>query len=109
MTKAQEIEIIKAAAEKLGPDSYLGPWLAEQLPALEMDLRADCFTRAMTYREAQEFTERTKRQAEEDSKRILSTTIADCEKREKEAMRECRDIRTRLSNDIRQALRLLES
>lgn len=41
MTKQQEISTIRQLAEKLGTDSYLGPWLLEQIPFLEQDLRSD--------------------------------------------------------------------
>lgn len=37
MTKQQEIDILSAAIKQLGPDSYLGPWLA-QIKAGVIDL-----------------------------------------------------------------------
>jgi hypothetical protein len=39
--KAEEIAIFKAAAEKLGKDSYLGPTLLALIPHLESDMRSD--------------------------------------------------------------------
>lgn len=41
ITKAEEIEILRRAAAGLGPDSYCGPWLMDQLPCIERDLRSD--------------------------------------------------------------------
>lgn len=41
MTKQQEIEALQALITKLGTDSYTGPWLAEQMPYIEADIRAD--------------------------------------------------------------------
>ena len=41
MTKNDELAIIRATAEKLGPNSYLGPWLLQLLPELESHMRAD--------------------------------------------------------------------
>lgn len=41
MTKQQELDVIRQAVATLGPDSYLGPWLAEQLPGMEHDIRSD--------------------------------------------------------------------
>ena len=38
-TKAEEIEAMRSLVERLGPDSYLGPWLRDALPFL-----ADCIT-----------------------------------------------------------------
>lgn len=41
MTKQQELDILKSTIQQLGPDSYIGPWLAEQLPGIERDIRSD--------------------------------------------------------------------
>lgn len=41
MTKNNEIKILKAAAAKLGTDSYMGPWLTSALPFIESSIRAD--------------------------------------------------------------------
>lgn len=41
MTKQQELDILKETITRLGPDSYIGPWLAEQLPGIERDIRSD--------------------------------------------------------------------
>ena len=41
MTKKREIEILQEAAEKLGADSYCGPWLREQIPQVDMEIRDD--------------------------------------------------------------------
>ena len=41
MTKSEELAILRDAAERLGPDSYCGPWLAEQLELVERDMLAD--------------------------------------------------------------------
>lgn len=41
MTKAQEVKEIRALAERLGPNSYVGPWLAGVLPEVEADIACD--------------------------------------------------------------------
>jgi hypothetical protein len=41
MTKQQEILKLKALAAELGPDSYLAPWIADCIPALEHALKMD--------------------------------------------------------------------
>jgi hypothetical protein len=41
MTKSQEIQIIREAIEKLGVHSYCGPWLTDQLPAIESAIASD--------------------------------------------------------------------
>lgn len=42
-TKDEELAILSEAIRKLGPLSYCGPWLAEQLAGIEKDLRSDFF------------------------------------------------------------------
>jgi hypothetical protein len=41
MTKSQEIQIIREAIEKLGVNSYCGPWLTDQLPSIESAITSD--------------------------------------------------------------------
>ena len=41
MTKSQEIQILRETVERLGPQSYCGPWLAEQIQFIEADIRSD--------------------------------------------------------------------
>ena len=41
MTKNEEIQIITECADRLGPDSYCGAWLREQIPFIESDIRSD--------------------------------------------------------------------
>ena len=40
-TKQQELDALRALAHELGPQSYLGPWIIDNLPAIEADMRAD--------------------------------------------------------------------
>lgn len=40
-TKAEELAALRALAQRLGPSSYLGPWLTDALPWLEDQLRCD--------------------------------------------------------------------
>jgi hypothetical protein len=41
MTKNEELEILRDTISRLGPNSYLGPWLEDQLPWIESDMRSD--------------------------------------------------------------------
>lgn len=43
MTKQQEIEILSAAIEQLGPDSYLGPWLTQIKAGIADLIKTDIF------------------------------------------------------------------
>jgi hypothetical protein len=40
-SKSQEIQILTAAADSLGSNSYCGDWLREQIPFIESDIRSD--------------------------------------------------------------------
>lgn len=42
-TKHAEIAILQDAARLLGPLSYCGPWLAQQIAGIEQDIRSDFF------------------------------------------------------------------
>ena len=41
MKKQDEISILRETAAKLGPDSYCGTWLAEQIPFVESAIQSD--------------------------------------------------------------------
>ena len=41
MTKTDEITILRDTIQRLGPHSYCGPWLAEQLQFIEADMASD--------------------------------------------------------------------
>jgi hypothetical protein len=43
MTKEQEITILRETAERLGADSYCGPWLKEALPFIESNIKSDLY------------------------------------------------------------------
>lgn len=43
MTKRQELDILDETIAKLGPDSYLGPWLASVASEVERSVRSDYF------------------------------------------------------------------
>lgn len=41
MTKAQEIEKLKRFIKEIGPDTYIGPWLAEVVEEVRRDISSD--------------------------------------------------------------------
>jgi hypothetical protein len=88
MTKQNEIEILRACAEKLGPDSYCGPWLANQIPAIESDIRADLFP-MRSYGDARQMQaeeqERTKQACADAIKRAEKEAAQIVEKAQKSA------------------------
>ena len=40
-SKSEEIQILTAAADSLGSESYCGAWLREQIPFIESDIQSD--------------------------------------------------------------------
>jgi hypothetical protein len=68
MTKATEIAFLKQTAEKLGPNSYCGPWLSNVLPDLiatiNNDLTPEPKLLAESYREAAAIVADAKAEAE---------------------------------------------
>ncbi len=75
MTKQNEIEILRACAERLGPDSYCGPWLSDQIPAIESDIRADLFP-MRSYRDARQ----TETDERERNARICADAVKSAER-----------------------------
>ena len=71
MTKDQELEILRDTIARLGVNSYVGPWLLDQLPWIESDMRSDIppmssYSRCRAVR-AEELEENRKRIAEMES------------------------------------------
>lgn len=97
-TKAEELAAVRALADRLGPESYLGPWLADALPWLADQLRADLYPQG-----AQQMTEEASRfradacidaiairnQAQADARRVTDevNAWADRQREEIEALR----------------------
>ena len=94
MTKNQEIQILIDAANKLGPDSYAGTWLAEQIPFIQLDIRSDhpVGTAAVSISEAKEMVIK----AREDARKTEAETKKYCEK----LIQEAKDQAWKLREDI---------
>lgn len=116
-TKAEELAAVRALAEQLGPNSYLGPWLADALPWLEDQLRCDYFpqrARAMAEEAARVKAEACcdaiaiRQTAQLEARRLLEGTSAQAEQLKAQAEAEAERIRGRVWNAIRQATRELE-
>ena len=101
MTKQDEIETLRKTAEKLGANSYCGPWLLDQLPQIEQDIRSDYFPQItwaesrriqdqhianakaqaeFMLKQAKEKAERMIQDAEKHSKQVRASLIRDMEK-----------------------------
>lgn len=117
-TKAEELAAVRALADQLGPNSYLGPWLTDALPWLADQLQSDYMpqrARAMAEEAA-----RVKAAAISTADAIRSEArelaAADMERSRTQAaaliaaaQNEADRIRGRAWQAIRQALRALEA
>jgi hypothetical protein len=99
MDKQTEIQILRETIEKLGPDSYCGPWLAEQLDGIERDLRSDVYPTATIARskdEAESIIACARKRADEIMEGVLSRS------------RKAEQVRDGIIVEMRACLRSLE-
>jgi cell division septum initiation protein DivIVA len=71
MTKSEEIAIIRELARRLGPDSYFGPVLAEQIWEIEQDIASDIYPVATVARAKADCAE-IKREADERANLMIA-------------------------------------
>jgi hypothetical protein len=110
MTKSEEIQVIREAILRLGSDSYLGPWLADQLPSIESAIASDYppETYALSIHEARIHCEKLIGQANEESAAIEKRAKADAEKTREAACKFNESIRSDLKRSIESALQRIE-
>lgn len=77
MTKTQEIALIREFAEKLGPNSYFGPVLKDQLDDIEHHIRADIYPETMA--STREYLAKLRKEAEEQAALIRERAFSDAE------------------------------
>jgi cell division septum initiation protein DivIVA len=103
MTKSQEIETLRECAEKLGPNSYCGDWLIDQLPFIENDMRSD-FLPQTSWTETRKLEQNTLALAREQAARILKDAEEQAERIRKDARQNADLIRNSLKWDLQKAL-----
>lgn len=103
LSKAEEIAVLEKAIAKLGPDSYLGPWLGEIKAQVESQIRSDFFP-MITLADCAKDVQDTKDAAKLQAEKII-----------KDAQLEAAKIRIQSANQIdraagilREALRTVE-
>lgn len=72
MTKSQEIEALRELANRLGSNSYVGPWILQEIPSIEADIRAD-YPPQITWRQARENADSVVNEAKAQAAEILET------------------------------------
>jgi hypothetical protein len=110
MTKSQELEIIRETITKLGQNSYCGPWLADQLPAIESAITSDYLPEAYAFsiHEARIHCEKLINAANEESAKIEKRTKSEAEKIRDAACKFSESIRSGLKREIEAALYKIE-
>lgn len=108
MTKQQEIDILAAAADKLGPDSYCGPWLRDQIPFVEHDMRSD-FLPTPSWTDSRKLHEGHLALAKEQADRILKQAKEEADRIKREGADYAKNIRIAALNAIERAVREIES
>lgn len=105
ITPAMELAILAEAADKLGPNSYCGAWLREQLPFIEQDIRADMLPgiRSMNLRDHVAAVA----QAAKDAKVIIEEARLDAARIREDARLDAYSIRDGILTQLASALRTL--
>lgn len=109
-TKAEELAAVRELADRLGPDSYLGPWLLDCLGYLAAEITADIrpTSPAELYRQASEWrinTEASCRLMRDEARQTLDNANATADAVIARAHAEVQRIRERLTGAIRSAER----
>lgn len=105
MTKSEEIQVIREAISRLGPGSYLGPWLADQLPSIESALASDYGPEAYAFSiaEARIHCEKLVSQALEEAEKTRARAKADAEAEREKACHFCDRARADLLRALERA------
>jgi hypothetical protein len=103
MTKQNEIDTLLACAKTLGGDSYCGPWLLDQIPFIEHDMRSDFLPQA-SWTETRKLEQNTLALAKEQAARIIKDAEEQSERIRKDARQNADLIRNSLKWDLQKAL-----
>lgn len=106
MTKDEELAVLREAAAKLGPYSYIGPWLLEQLPFIERDVQND-IPPTPTVAGSRAEAEQIVKDAERDAFRIFETAASKAGKVIADAEKRADSIRERLKTELHKCLATL--
>jgi len=113
ITKTDELAALRQLIDTLGPDSYLGPWLANAFDHLAADIRADIrpASPADQYRIATQWrldTEASCRQMRDEARHALDQAHASAGAITGKAEIEADNVRGRAYQQLRQCMKELE-
>jgi hypothetical protein len=103
MNKQDEIETLRKTAEKLGENSYCGPWLLDQLPQIEQDIRSDFFPQ-ITWAESRRIQDQHLANAKTQAEFMLKQAKEKAERMVQDAEKHSAQIRASLIRDMEKAI-----
>ena len=106
-SKSEEIQILTAAADSLGSDSYCGAWLREQIPFIESDIQSDIDPGILASASIQDCTRRCaemRGEAMRERAKIIQDARDEAERIMDAALKLADSIRSGLRRDIESAL-----
>ncbi len=106
-SKSEEIQILTAAADSLGSDSYCGAWLREQIPFIESDIQSDIEPGILASASIQDCARRCaemRAKAIEERDKIILDARNEAERIMDAALKLADSIRSGLRRDIESAL-----
>ena len=111
LSKAAEILVLRQLSEAIGPQSYIGPWLADVAQAVEADIAND-LPPAPTPAQAREMQHEARQAlaaAHAQAERITAAAYAQAEQIRAAARQSANAITACAASHVRAALRDLES
>jgi len=106
MTKQDELETLRKTAEKLGSNSYCGPWLLDQIPQIEQDIRSDFFPQ-ITWSESRRIQDQHLANAKAQAEFMLKQAKEKAERMIQDAEKHSKQVRASLIRDIEKAIAAL--
>lgn len=102
MNKQDEIETLRKTAEKLGANSYCGPWLLDQIPQIEQDIRSDYFPQ-ITWTESRRIQDQHIANAKSQAEFMLKQAKDKADRMIQDAEKHSKQIRESLRRDLQKA------
>lgn len=103
MNKQDELETLRKTAEKLGANSYCGPWLLDQIPQIEQDLRSDFFPQ-ITWAESRRIQDQHLANAKAQAEFLLKQAKDKADRMIADAEKHSAQVRASLIRDIEKAI-----
>ena len=103
MTKHDEIQALMELAHKLGSNSYCGPWLNNEIPFIEHDIRSDIMPNS-SWVETRKLHDGMLNTAKQQAEYLLKAANEKADKIVRDAEKQAENTRKALARDIQKAL-----